>query len=230
VQVQGVAGRFSGVPIESTLRDESVASGQTVRIYASERFVAERLAAALAEGGHSVVVDGVEPAEGSEVVVFVAARMDRSATARLRTLAAESSSVVVVCERAGSGDVRKAVEAGAAGYVLTEDLEEALNAVVAAALAGQVCVPREGRGEITPQILTTREKQILQQVVLGLTNAQIAARLFLAESTVKSHLSSAFGKLGVSSRNEAVALILDPSRGHGLGILTIPAERIPSPA
>jgi DNA-binding NarL/FixJ family response regulator len=66
--------------------------------------------------------------------------------------------------------------------------------------------------------LTSREKQILTLVVAGLTNSQIASELFLAESTVKSHLSSAFAKLGVSSRSEAVAVILDPERGPGLGI------------
>ena len=66
--------------------------------------------------------------------------------------------------------------------------------------------------------LTNREKQILGLVVGGLTNAQIARELYLAESTVKSHLSSAFMKLGVSSRNEAVAVILDPVRGSTLGI------------
>ena len=63
-------------------------------------------------------------------------------------------------------------------------------------------------------------------VVAGLTNPQIAAELFLAESTVKSHLSSGFGKLGVSSRSEAVAVILDPERGRGLGIGVVPAPAI----
>ena len=64
----------------------------------------------------------------------------------------------------------------------------------------------------------------------GCTNAQIADELFLAESTVKSHLSSAFSKLGVSSRNEAATMILDPDRGRGLGIAKIAPERIPSQA
>jgi hypothetical protein len=59
-------------------------------------------------------------------------------------------------------------------------------------------------------------------------NSQIAARLFLAESTVKSHLNSAFGKLGVRSRNEAVSLILDPQRGLGLGILAVGGEPVSS--
>jgi predicted transcriptional regulator len=55
-------------------------------------------------------------------------------------------------------------------------------------------------------------------------NSQIAERLFLSESTVKSHLSSAFGKLGVRSRNEAVNLILDSERGLGMGILALGGE------
>ena len=73
--------------------------------------------------------------------------------------------------------------------------------------------------------LTTREKQILALVITGLTNAQIAGRLFLAESTIKSHLSSAFSKLGVSSRYEAATVILDSERGGGLGIREIRADR-----
>jgi DNA-binding NarL/FixJ family response regulator len=59
---------------------------------------------------------------------------------------------------------------------------------------------------------------------MGMTNAEIAAKLFLAESTVKSHLSSAFAKLGVASRSEAAAVILDSRTGVGLGILTIPSN------
>jgi hypothetical protein len=59
---------------------------------------------------------------------------------------------------------------------------------------------------------------------MGYMNSQIAERLFLAESTVKSHLSSAFRKLGVRSRNEAVDLILNPERGLGMGILGLVGE------
>ena len=59
---------------------------------------------------------------------------------------------------------------------------------------------------------------------MGYMNIQIAEQLFLAESTVKSHLSSAFSKLGVRSRNEAVDLILDTERGLGIGILALGGE------
>jgi two-component system response regulator DesR len=122
--------------------------------------------------------------------------------------------------------VRRAVELGVDGLVLNDDGEEALVAVVAAVCAGQVSVPGGHRGEIMVRPLTTRERQILALMITGLTNAQIAAKLFLAESTVKSHLSSAFGKLGVSSRYEAATVILDPDRGRALGIRHVRPDRI----
>ena len=67
-------------------------------------------------------------------------------------------------------------------------------------------------------------EQVLGLVVMGYMNGQIAQQLFLAESTVKSHLSSAFAKLGVRSRNEAVELIVDPEQGLGTGILALGGE------
>jgi DNA-binding NarL/FixJ family response regulator len=116
-------------------------------------------------------------------------------------------------------DVRRALELGIEGIVLKDDAESALAAVVAAVSAGQVSAPSGQRRAVRPRALTTREKQILTLMATGLTNAQIAGQLFLAESTVKSHLSSAFGKLDVSSRSEAAAVILDPERSGGLGIV-----------
>jgi hypothetical protein len=60
---------------------------------------------------------------------------------------------------------------------------------------------------------------VLGHVAAGLTNSEIADALFLSESTIKSHLSSAFAKLGVRSRKEAAALILDPDHGLGADLL-----------
>jgi two-component system, NarL family, response regulator DesR len=136
--------------------------------------------------------------------------------------------VVLVCERSGNGDIRRALDAGVHGIVHSDELEDVLLPVMRVVHAGQVSVPGGHASEAQEQILTTRQKQILGLVVMGLSNAQIAQKLYLAESTVKSHLSSAFAKLDVSSRNEAVKLILDPERGSGLGILSIPAERVTS--
>jgi DNA-binding NarL/FixJ family response regulator len=140
-------------------------------------------------------------------------------------------SLVVACPSIERWGVRTALAAGVAGVVTSEDLESALGPCVEAVLTGQTCVPREYGRQIDPPALSTREKQILGLVVMGYMNSQIARQLFLAESTVKSHLSSAFGKLGVRSRNEAVSLILDPERGLGMGILGLGGEPVePTPA
>jgi DNA-binding NarL/FixJ family response regulator len=139
--------------------------------------------------------------------------------------------VVVVCATIERWGVRAALTAGAAGVVLAAELDQALAPCLRAAQAGQICVPREHWRQIEPPVLSTREKQILGLVVMGYMNSQIASQLFLAESTVKSHLSSAFGKLGVRSRNEAVNLILDPERGLGMGILGLVGKPVqPTPA
>lgn len=133
---------------------------------------------------------------------------------------------IVVCASIERRGVRGALAAGATGVVLQESVEAALAPSIWAALAGQTCVPRRYGPQIEPPALSSREKQILGLVVMGYTNGQIARQLFLAESTVKSHLSSAFGKLGVRSRNEAVSFILDPDHGLGMGILGLGGEPI----
>jgi hypothetical protein len=70
---------------------------------------------------------------------------------------------------------------------------------------------------------------MLSMVVLGFTNVEIANRLYVAESTVKSHLSSAYRKLGVRSRQEVTALILNSSDSLGLGILSLTEDRRATP-
>ncbi len=138
----------------------------------------------------------------------------------------EGVPIVLACAEIERWEVRAALAAGAAGIVLHEALESTLGPCLRAVLAGQTCVPRDHWRQIEPPALSMREKQILGLVVMGYMNSQIAEQLFLAESTVKSHLSSAFGKLGVRSRNEAVNLILDPGRGLGMGILALGGEPV----
>jgi DNA-binding NarL/FixJ family response regulator len=110
--------------------------------------------------------------------------------------------------------------AGATGVVFIQDLA-VLPATVSAVAGGQLVVPSSLRAAIAKPTLTTREKQVMALVVLGFSNREIADQLFLAESTVKSHLFSAFRRLGVRTRKEAAALILDDQQGLGTGILTI---------
>lgn len=161
-----------------------------------------------------------------DVVVCMRKRSDSTTCAEIREQAASlpSTVIILVVEQAATADVRRALEAGAHAVVTESSIESALVPSIGAALAGQVSIPARAREAGRPKVLTAREKQILGLVVMGLTNAEIATKLFLAESTVKSHLSSAFAKLGVASRSEAAAVILDPQSGVGLGILTIPSK------
>jgi DNA-binding NarL/FixJ family response regulator len=123
--------------------------------------------------------------------------------------------IVVIASKSGTG-VHKSLEAGAGGLVLDSEIETALGATIRAVCAGQIVVPQLFRRAAIRPALSHREKETLALLATGLTNRQIAARLFLAESTVKTHLSSIFGKLGVTSRNEAAALVLDPDTKLGI--------------
>jgi DNA-binding NarL/FixJ family response regulator len=169
----------------------------------------------------------VESCRGTEpdVLLLGAARADAAVlalAAEVREASAETK-IVLICKRSGNGEVRKALDAGISGVVALNELA-AMAPVIEVVRAGQLSVPGSRAGELEKKVLTSREKQILGLVVMGMTNAEIASKLFLAESTVKSHLSSAFAKLGVASRSEAASLILDPRSSVGLGILTIPSS------
>jgi len=129
--------------------------------------------------------------------------------------------IATVCESADRRAVRRLLDGGIDGFVFADQLEEALAPTVAAVFAGQTVVPRDLRDAVERPSLSTRERQILAMVVIGLTNGEIGARMFLAESTVKSHLSSAYNKLGVRSRSEAVAVILDGPDSLGSGIAAV---------
>jgi DNA-binding NarL/FixJ family response regulator len=109
--------------------------------------------------------------------------------------------------------IRKALRLGVDGVVPHALADVALGASVWAVLAGQISVPQSLRRHASWASFSTRERQVLQLVADGLTNNEIARHLFLSESTVKTHLSSSFRKLGVSSRAEATAAVLDPDTG-----------------
>jgi DNA-binding NarL/FixJ family response regulator len=117
--------------------------------------------------------------------------------------------------------IRRALSIGADGVVIERDVEQTIVVTIHALAAGQLVVPRAAYRSVRKPQLTYREKQVLALAVAGQTNAQIGARLYLAESTVKSHLSSAFRQLGVASRREAAALVLDPDQGLGLSVLAL---------
>jgi len=113
--------------------------------------------------------------------------------------------------------VQSALKAGAIGYLLkdvsADDLAEAIRAAHAGRAtlspeAAQVLVHAASQPPAPGFDLTVRERTVLAWMVEGLNNTQIAARLSVSPSTVKSHVSNILSKLGVSSRTEAVTLAL----------------------
>jgi len=119
--------------------------------------------------------------------------------------------------------VEEAVRAGAAGYLVKNAPQDELARALRAAAAGDGYIQAEvtrpllarfaaqaPRAEDLPD-LAPRELEIVGLLAEGLADKQIAARLGLSESTVKSYLRSAYEKLGASDRAQAVAIAL---RGH----------------
>ncbi|NDU76720.1 hypothetical protein GWI34_29445 [Actinomadura sp. DSM 109109] len=141
-----------------------------------------------------------------------AARSSRSARTSPPTGCATSSAAGIV----------RAIEAGAAGYLLKDasraDLAAAVRDVAAGrrVLSPEVAARLAAVGEVRPPVLSAREPQVLALVAEGLTNAEIGARLYIGQATVKTHLLHVFGKLGVSDRTAAVMAALE----HG--ILPVP--------
>ncbi len=128
---------------------------------------------------------------------------------------------MVVVDTASPRELRELLNAGVDGIVTDGRASETLVVTLYAACAGQVVLPGELWQRVARPVLSTREKQVMAMVVMGFSNGEIARKLFVTEATVKSHLSSSFSKLGVRSRTEATARILDPDHGLGTGILAI---------
>lgn len=193
----------------------------SVAVMADDAVTSRRIAA-LVSGADMRIA---EPGDADLVVIVCRSLRTREAN-RIRALKRERPeiSIVVVTDSADMARTRFILEAGASGLVLEPDAEQALAAALRVVAAGQLSLPSAFGAYDAKPTLTTREKQILALVVLGFSNGEISRKLYLAESTVKSHLSSAFTKLGVRSRNQATARILDPASGLGPGILRISEE------
>jgi DNA-binding NarL/FixJ family response regulator len=129
--------------------------------------------------------------------------------------------VVVVCATFDPAQASALVTAGVCGVALLADAARTVIPTIAAVSSGQICLPRHAQVAAVRPVLSIREKQVLGLVALGLANGEIAEQLVVTESTVKSHLTSAFAKLGVRSRHEAADLLLDPQSGLGLGFLSL---------
>jgi DNA-binding NarL/FixJ family response regulator len=172
----------------------------------------------------------IEPHPGTSsqrILLLVESCPAAARVERIRAAAEAGAGTTIVAtmpEEAGSGVLRRALRAGADGIVFDGELGCTLVPTLRAVWAGQLAVPPRLRRQIAPRHLSYREKQILSLVVVGYTNRQIADKLILAESTIKTHLSSAFAKLDARSRAEAAALVLDPEEGYDLAMAPVAGE------
>jgi DNA-binding NarL/FixJ family response regulator len=136
---------------------------------------------------------------------------------------------ILVLTTFGEDDVLwGAIEAGAAGFVLKDSSAEDLTAAVQAVAGGgawfdpgvaprvldryrRVVAPAT-RDAVRLDLLTDREHDVLRLMARGATNGEIAASLYVAEATVKTHVGSIFTKLGVRDRAAAIVFAYD----HGV--------------
>lgn len=102
----------------------------------------------------------------------------------------------------------EALRAGARGLILKRFAAETLIEAIHAIVAGHVWTPPELAPRLAAELqgnvpsLTSREREVVRYVSLGLRNAEVARKLFISEQTVKAHLNNVFEKVGVRDRVE----------------------------
>ncbi|WP_020499646.1 response regulator [Sciscionella marina] len=121
--------------------------------------------------------------------------------------------VLVLTTYDTDNDVLPAIEAGATGYLLKDAPREELLRAVRAAAAGESVLSPSVAARLmnrvrTPESgpLSAREREVLGLIARGNTNREAAARLFITEATIKTHLLNIYAKLGVGDRAAAVAV------------------------
>ncbi|TBN55514.1 response regulator transcription factor [Glaciihabitans arcticus] len=123
--------------------------------------------------------------------------------------------ILVLTTYESDASILTAIEAGASGYLLKAAPQEEILAGIRSVARGEVALAPAIAALLvqrmkTPAVtLTARETEVLKLVAQGLSNPEIAARLFVGEATVKTHLLHAFEKLEVSDRTRAVTKAME---------------------
>jgi DNA-binding NarL/FixJ family response regulator len=207
-----------------------------VLIADDQRVVREGLSVIVASMSGMEVVglagDGVEAValarQYDPDVVLMDLRMPKmdgaEATAALR-VAGISAKVVVLTTFADDESVIAALSAGAVGYLTKDATREDIRRAIEAAAAGQsvldpavqASLVRAAQARVAwpsqlPDGLTEREAEVLTLIAEGRSNAEIAASLFVAEATVKTHVNRIFAKTASRDRAQAAAY----AHSHGL--------------
>jgi two-component system, NarL family, response regulator LiaR len=152
--------------------------------------------------------------------------MDGTATTRAIRQLRPQVQVIALTSFKEEDLVQKALQAGAIGFLFKNVSADELAAAIRMARAGRPTLAVEAtqvliRATIHPaqpgSDLTEREREVLALMAEGLSNAEIARRLVVSPTTVKSHVSNVLAKLGATSRTEAVVLALQKRIVRGRG-------------
>ena len=126
--------------------------------------------------------------------------------------------VIVLTTYDGDEDIYRSLQAGAQGYLLKDmffdELESAIRAVHAGGRKIPGVVAERLAGRMGGSDLTGRELEVLELIVRGRSNKEIGAALGISEATVKSHINSILGKLGVTDRTQAATTALQRGIVH----------------
>jgi two-component system NarL family response regulator len=123
-----------------------------------------------------------------------------------------SARFIVLTTFDGDEDIYRALEAGARAYLLKGMTVDELTAAIKAVHAGKTRIApniAEKLAErMSGQTLTAREQDVLERIAAGRSNKEIASDLQISEATVKTHINSLLGKLGVGDRTHAATVAL----------------------
>jgi DNA-binding NarL/FixJ family response regulator len=121
-----------------------------------------------------------------------------------------SARIIMLTTFDGDADIRRALEAGARGYLLKNMPRRELLETIRKVHAGSRHVPAEVAAQLAQYVglesLSRREIEVLERIADGNRNSDIASMLFISEETVKGHVKHIMEKLGASDRTEAVAI------------------------
>jgi DNA-binding NarL/FixJ family response regulator len=186
--------------------------------------VREGLRLSLSRAPHIRVVG--EAADGASAVELVQRRrpdvvimdvrmpgMDGLEATKLLTETVPDSKVLIFTAYSEKSLLSRGLESGAKGYILKEAPHQTLVRAIEKVAAGEgyvdpALMPAFLAGKDKDEMLTSREREILQLLADGMSNADVASRLYISQETVKSHVRHILTKLEADTRTHAVAIAL----------------------
>jgi NarL family two-component system response regulator LiaR len=173
-----------------------------------------------AENGAEAVAQAAALKPDVILMDLVMPEMDGIEATRRITAEQPGTRILVLTSFAADDKVFPAVKAGALGYLLKDSTPDQLLESIRQVYRGEPSLEpsiarkvlqelsRPGQGKQTTEPLTERELDVLRLIAQGMSNREIAAKIFVAEWTVRSHVSNILGKLHLASRTQAALYAL----------------------